>query len=99
MQLLGLPKLEAFKRKHADVRGPLDAWRAEVEAAQWAGPQDVKDRYPSASFLADNRVIFNIKGNAYRLVVKVRYRNGIVWIEWVGTHGDYDKQDFRVHRK
>lgn len=91
MQLLGLIKLDAFKKSHADSRGPLDAWQAEVLAAQWSGPQDVKNRYPSASFLADNRVIFNIKGNTYRLVVKARYQNGIMLIEWVGTHADYDK--------
>jgi mRNA interferase HigB len=91
MQLLGLIKLDAFKKSHADSRGPLDAWQAEVQAAQWSGPQDVKNRYPSASFLADNRVIFNIKGNTYRLVVKARYQNGIMLIEWVGTHADYDK--------
>lgn len=99
MQLLGLPKLEAFKRSHADSRGPLDTWRVEVESAHWAGPQDIKDRYPSASFLADNRVIFNIKGNTYRLVVKARYQNGIVLIEWVGTHAEYDKQNFQGRRK
>lgn len=99
MQLLGLPKLEAFKRSHADSRGPLDTWRVEVEGAQWAGPQDIKDRYPSASFLADNRVIFNIKGNTYRLVVKARYQNGIVLVEWIGTHADYDKQNFQGRRK
>lgn len=91
MQLLGLIKLDAFKKSHADSRGPLDAWQAEVLASQWSGPQDVKNRYPSASFLADNRVIFNIKGNTYRLVVKARYQNGIMLIEWVGTHADYDK--------
>lgn len=91
MQLLGLIKLDAFKKSHADSRGPLDAWQTEVLAAQWSGPQDVKNRYPSASFLADNRVIFNIKGNTYRLVVKARYQNGIMLIEWVGTHADYDK--------
>lgn len=94
MQLLGLIQLDAFKRTHADSRGPLDVWQAEVEKAQWTGPQDVKNRYPSASFLADNRVIFNIKGNTYRLVVKARYQNGIVLIEWVGTHAEYDKKNF-----
>lgn len=99
MQLLGLPKLEAFKRSHADSRGPLDTWRVEVESAQWDGPQDIKDRFPSASFLADNRVIFNIKGNTYRLAVKARYQNGIVLIEWVGTHAEYDKQNFQGRRK
>lgn len=94
MQLVGLPKLDDFKRQHADARGPLDAWRAEVERAQWAGPQDVKNRYPSASILAENRVIFNIKGNTYRLVIKAKYQNGLVLIEWVGTHAEYDKKVF-----
>lgn len=94
MQLLGLITLDAFKRSHADSRGPLDAWQSDVERAEWTGPQDVKNRYPSASLLADNRVIFNIKGNTYRLVVKARYQNGIVLIEWVGTHAEYDKQNF-----
>ena len=94
MQLLGLFKLDDFKRKHADSRGPLDVWRAEVENAGWSGPQDVKNRYPSASFLADNRVIFNIKGNSFRLVIKAKYQNGIVLVEWVGTHAEYDKKKF-----
>jgi mRNA interferase HigB len=94
MQLLGLIKLDAFKRSHAELRGPLDAWRAAVERATWAGPQDIKNGFPSASVLADSRVIFNIKGNKYRLVVKVRYQNGIVLIEWIGTHAEYDKQNF-----
>ena len=81
MQLLGLIKLDNFKRKHADARGALDAWRIDVERTQWTGPQDVKSRYPSASFLADNKVIFNIKGNTYRLVIKAKYQNGLVLIE------------------
>jgi len=94
MKLLGLPKLEKFQRKHADASGPLEAWRADVETAQWGGPQDIKNRYNSASFLGDNRVIFNIKGNTYRLVVKVKYERDIVVIEWIGTHAEYDKKDF-----
>lgn len=94
MQLVGLIKLEDFKQLHADSRGPLNAWQAEVEKAQWTGPQDIKCRYPNASFLADNRLIFNIKGNAYRLVVKAMYQNGLILIEWVGTHADYDKKNF-----
>lgn len=99
MQLVGLLKLDAFKRTHADSRGPLDAWQTEVEAASWNGPQEIRDRYPSASFLGDSRVIFNIKGNTYRLVVKARYQNGIVLIEWIGTHAEYDKQDLKGRRK
>lgn len=94
MKLFGLPALEKFKRKHADVRGSLDAWRAEVEAAEWKGPQDIKNRYASASFLGENRVIFNIKGNTYRLVIKVKYVKETVVIEWIGTHAEYDKKKF-----
>jgi mRNA interferase HigB len=94
MQIVGLIKLQEFKLKHADARGPLEAWQTEAERAEWAGPQDVKSRYPSASFLADNKVIFNIKGNTYRLVIKAKYQNGIILIEWVGTHAEYDKLKF-----
>ena len=94
MQLLGLIKLDDFKRKHADTRGALDVWRALVEQAQWSGPQDVKNHYPSASFLADNRVIFNIKGTSHRRSYHKRSYNGIVLIEWVRNHAEYDKKNF-----
>ncbi|HEY7805384.1 MAG TPA: type II toxin-antitoxin system HigB family toxin [Orrella sp.] len=94
MQILGLPIIEAFKKDHAASRGPLDAWRAAVEREQWKTTHDIKHRYRSADFLADNKVIFNIKGNSYRLVVQVRYQNGIVVVLWVGTHADYDKKSF-----
>lgn len=94
MRIVGLPQLEEFKKNHADVRGALDAWRKDVEQENWQTTQDIKKRYPSADFLAGNRVIFNIKGNSYRLVVKVRYQNGMVMIEWVGTHAEYDKKKF-----
>jgi mRNA interferase HigB len=94
MKLVGLPMLDDFKRGHADSRGALDAWRYDIEQSQWDGPHDIKRNYPSASFLANNTVIFNIKGNTYRLAVKVRYQNGIVKIEWIGTHAEYDKKRF-----
>lgn len=94
MRILGLLFLDDFKKSHADARGPLDAWRREVEEAEWQSPQDIKQRYRSADFLGDNRVIFNIKGNNYRLVVKVRYQNGLVVVEWVGTHAEYSKKRF-----
>lgn len=99
MKLHGLLMLEEFRQRHADSRGPLNAWQAEVEAAQWQAPHDIKVRFPSASFLAENRVIFNIKGNTYRLVVKVKYQYGMLLIEWVGTHAEYDKKDFKSRRK
>lgn len=92
MRVLGLPALDQFKKAHADARGPLDAWRHEVETANWKTPHDIKQRHRSADFLAANRVIFNIKGNTYRLVVQVRYQNGLVVVEWVGTHAEYSKK-------
>lgn len=94
MRILGLLLLEEFKRKHADSRGQLDAWQTDVEREHWQTSQDIKRRYRSADFLADNRVIFNIKGNTYRLVIKVRYQNELVVVEWVGTHAEYDKKKF-----
>lgn len=94
VDILGLLLLQDFKHKHANARKALDAWQIEVERSHWQNPHDIKQRYPSADFLADNRVIFNIKGNHYRLVVKVRYQRNLVVIEWVGTHAEYDKQRF-----
>jgi mRNA interferase HigB len=94
MQVLGKDKLIAFYKKHANVKSALEAWVSEAQSACWKTPHDIKDRYRSADFLDGNRVIFNIKGNHYRLVVKVRYQNGIAVIEWVGTHAQYDKQRF-----
>ena len=94
MRILGLPLIEDFKKNHSNVRGALDAWRKEMTEATWHTTQDIKKRYPSADFLTENRVIFNIKGNSYRLVVKVRYQGGMVLVEWVGTHAEYDKRKF-----
>jgi mRNA interferase HigB len=94
MKVLGRDKLTEFSQKHANAKKALEAWFSEANEADWKTPQDIKNRYRSADFLADNRVIFNVKGNHYRLVVKVRYQHGIAVIEWVGTHSEYDKQRF-----
>ena len=94
MKVLGRDKLTKFSRKHAKAKNALEAWFSEASEADWKTSHDIKNRYRSADFLADNRVIFNVKGNHYRLVVKVRYQNGIALIEWVGTHSEYDKQRF-----
>lgn len=72
----------------------LDAWRKEVECADWKRPQDIKNRYQQADFLANNKVIFNINGNHYRLVVVVQYQMGMVVVDWVGTHAEYSKKRF-----
>ena len=94
MKVLGRDKLVNFSKKHSNAKKALDAWFSEAEKAHWRIPQDIKDHYRSADFLANNRVIFNIKGNHYRLVVKVRYQSDIAVIEWVGTHAQYDKHEF-----
>ena len=78
MELVGLPELDAFAQSHADVRSQIRAWVAEVEDATWQTPQDVRDRYASASFLGDGRVVFNLKGNDYRLDVQINYNAQIV---------------------
>ena len=94
MQVLGKDKLISFYKKHANAKSAIESWIAEAQSAKWKTPQDIKDRYRSADFLDGNRVIFNIKGNHYRLVVRVRYQNGVAVVEWVGTHAEYDKQRF-----
>jgi mRNA interferase HigB len=72
----------------------LQSWVKEVEAADWKTPQDVKNRYRSVDYLPGNRIIFNIKGNNYRLVVVVVYQAGVVRVSWIGTHAEYDKMNF-----
>ena len=94
MRINGKSRLDEFMQKHADARGPLKGWLAEVEKAQWHTSQDIKSMYPTASFRHENRVIFNIKGNSYRLVVKVTYPVKIVLIVWIGTHSEYQKREF-----
>lgn len=78
MRVVGKRTLEDFKRRHADARSHVDAWLREVEQAEWRSSHDIKAKYVTASFLADNRVVFNLKGNSYRLDVKVSYENQVV---------------------
>ncbi len=73
------------------VEAALDAWFAEAKAARWSTSADIRRRYATASIVSAERVAFNIKGNAYRLVVSVDFQKSIVWIKWIGTHRDYDR--------
>lgn len=91
---MGRPILEEFANDHADVRSAIDAWIAEVLAAQWNGPADVKARYPSASIIRDGRVVFNLKGNKYRLDTKIAYQTKVVRVVKIGTHADYNNWTF-----
>jgi mRNA interferase HigB len=94
MTLAGKNILAEFARKHADVRGAISAWTAETEAASWKGSQDVKARFPSASFIGDGRVVFNLKGNHYRLDVQIDYITKVVLVKRIGTHTEYDTWKF-----
>jgi mRNA interferase HigB len=82
--------------EYRDAEGPLKAWIYEAKHAQWASPSDVKALYGSASILKDNRVVFNISGNKYRLVVKINYYSKTVFVRFIGTHREYDKIDAEV---
>lgn len=79
-----------------DAKAPLDAWFHEVKAAEWESPADIKSQYRSASVLKGKRVVFNIGGNKYRLVVKVNYPTKTVFVRFVGTHKEYDGIDAEV---
>lgn len=92
MWIVGRDKLDEFAGAHADTRPWIENWVSDTEAARWRTPQDIKDRYASASFLADNVVIFNVKGNRFRLDVQVAYNTGVVVVRWIGTHANYTKR-------
>jgi mRNA interferase HigB len=91
MRLTGKERLHKFRGKHSDARSQLDSWVAEVENADWKTPNDLKVRYPKASILGTQEVIFDICWNKYRIWVKVAYQTGIVVIKAVGTHKEYEK--------
>jgi mRNA interferase HigB len=92
MRIAGRDKLDEFSGAHADARSWIHTWIADAEAAVWKTPQDIKINYASASFLANNIVIFNVKGNRYRLEVRLAYNTGIVVVRWAGTHAEYTKR-------
>jgi mRNA interferase HigB len=93
VRIIAKRTLKAFYEKHPDAKDPLLAWHSEVQREDWDGPAKVKDKYRSAGIVGDNRVVFNIKGGAYRLVVKISYPFRIVYVRFVGTHQHYDKID------
>jgi len=86
------------RKDHAALKAALDAWFDEVKKARWSSAGDVKRSYATASIGSADRIVFNIKGNDYRLVVAVDFEKSIVWIKWVGTHRNYDKIDVKEAR-
>ena len=91
MHVISKRTLREFWERHSDAERPLLAWLKEAQTAQWGTPADVKAVFPKASIIGDNRVVFDIKGNAYRLVVSVFYPGRKVYIRFVGTHAEYDR--------
>lgn len=93
MRIISRKALREFWERHPDARQALQAWYADVKRAVWKTPADIKGVYRNASIVANNRVVFNIKGNRYRLVGGINYEYGIVYIRFVGTHQEYDRID------
>ena len=93
MRIISRKTLRDFWETHADAEQPLKAWFHETKIADWKSVTAIKARYRSADVLPGNRVVFNIKGNTYRLIVHLHYNTGIIFIRFVGTHAAYDRID------
>lgn len=91
MRVIALKILRTFWSRHPDAEQPLRAWHDEVSRANWMTPADIKKQFGSASILKGRRVVFNIKGNDYRLVAALAYNTGLVFVKFVGTHAEYDR--------
>jgi mRNA interferase HigB len=93
MRVISRRILREFWEKHPDATLSLQTWFHDVERANWNRPADIKAVYHNVSFIANNHVVFNIKGNHYRIVVVVKYQHGVVYIRFVGTHAEYNQID------
>ncbi|MBU1077420.1 MAG: type II toxin-antitoxin system HigB family toxin [Spirochaetes bacterium] len=94
MNVISKKAIVDFIKKHPVSKSSLESWYYETCHDNWKTTMDIKKKYPTASFLKDNMVIFNISGNKYRLVVKLAYHTQRVFIKWIGTHSEYDKKIF-----
>lgn len=90
MRVIAKKILRDFWEVHSDCEQQLKSWFRGTSKAEWTNPNQIKTEYPSASILNDNRVVFNIKGNKYRLIVKINFEYEMVWIRFIGTHKEYD---------
>lgn len=93
MRIISEKTLREFWERHSNSEQSLRAWVKEVATADWANPAHLKDQFPNASIVRDNRVIFNISGNRYRLVAWINYGRRAVYIKWLGAHAEYDRID------
>jgi len=93
MRIIALATLRDFWNMHPDAEAPLRSWYTLASRSDWRRPADVKAAYRNASVVANNRIVFNVKGNDYRLIAAVHYNRGMMFIRFVGTHREYDKID------
>ncbi|AQX20901.1 mRNA interferase HigB [Bartonella sp. CDC_skunk] len=93
MKIVKISTLQTFCVQYPDAEQPLKAWIDEAKNAQWRSPHDIKKKYKNASILKNNRVVFNIRGNDYRLIVSIFYPAGWLYIKFIGTHKQYDAID------
>jgi mRNA interferase HigB len=99
MRVVGRQVLEELCQRHPDARRWIEHWLSYAESADWRTPSELKNSYAAASFLRDNVVIFNVKGNKYRLEATVAYRVGVIALNWAGTHSAYDARNKRRNRR
>jgi mRNA interferase HigB len=93
VRVISRKTLRDFYERHAAAKAPLESWFHETKAAVWKSPNDILARFPSADFLPGNRVVFDIAGNHYRLIARIHYNTGIVFVRFVGTHSAYERID------
>jgi mRNA interferase HigB len=93
VRIIAVRTLREFWTSHADAEDALRAWYADARKADWKTPADIRSTYANASILSNNRVVFNIRGNTYRLIVTINYGYGMVYVRFIGTHAEYDKVD------
>ncbi|GAK49120.1 hypothetical protein U14_00338 [Candidatus Moduliflexus flocculans] len=93
MRIIAVKTLRTFWEKHPNAESALQAWYHDAKHATWKTPTDIKRIYRNASIIGNNRVVFNVKGNDYRLVVAIQYQHEIVYIRFIGTHAEYDAID------
>jgi len=96
MRIIAIKTLKKYWGKYPEAQQSIWSWYEEAEEAQWNNPNELKQQYRNASILNDKRVVFNIHGNSYRLIVDIEYRLKIVFIVWFGTHKQYDKIDTKT---
>ncbi len=96
LNIISHKKLRDFYSRHPDAKEALNTWFKVASNADWKGFNDLKETYPSADFVGDDRVVFNIRGNNYRLIVRISFQFKNAMIKWIGTHAEYDKIDAKT---